>query len=60
MLAGQAMIYVCGVSGLARFVPVGALFDAGVAPFLVGDTLKILVGALVLPAGWAAVQQLRK
>jgi biotin transport system substrate-specific component len=60
MLAGQAMIYVCGLSGLARFVPVGALFGAGVAPFLVGDALKIVVGALVLPAGWAAVQQLRK
>jgi biotin transport system substrate-specific component len=60
MLAGQAMIYVCGLSGLARFVPAGALLEAGVMPFLVGDAVKIVVGALVLPAGWAAVQHFRR
>ena len=60
MLAGQAMIYVCGLSGLARFVPAGALLEAGVMPFLLGDAVKIVLGALVLPAGWAAVQHFRR
>jgi biotin transport system substrate-specific component len=60
MLAGQAMIYVCGLSGLARFVPTGALLETGIMPFLVGDAAKIVLGALVLPAGWAVVQHFRK
>jgi hypothetical protein len=29
-------------------------------PFLIGDAVKIVVGALVLPAGWAAVQHFRR
>jgi biotin transport system substrate-specific component len=60
MLAGQAMIYVCGLSGLARFAPAANLFELGVLPFLVGDAIKIALGAMVLPAGWVAVQHLRK
>ena len=60
MLAGQAMIYVCGLSGLVRFAPAANLFELGVLPFLVGDAIKITLGAVVLPAGWVAVQHLRK
>ncbi|HEX3245432.1 MAG TPA: biotin transporter BioY [Chloroflexota bacterium] len=60
MLAGQAMIYVCGLSGLVRFAPAANLFELGVLPFLVGDAIKIALGAMVLPAGWVAVQHLRK
>ncbi|MFN0073985.1 MAG: biotin transporter BioY [Chloroflexota bacterium] len=59
MIAGQAMIYVCGLSGLARFVPAESLLGAGVVPFLLGDAIKLALGALVLPAGWAAVQRFR-
>jgi biotin transport system substrate-specific component len=60
MLAGQAMIYVCGLSGLVRFAPAANLFELGVLPFLVGDAIKMTLGAVVLPAGWVAVQHLRK
>jgi biotin transport system substrate-specific component len=60
MVAGQAMIYVCGLSGLVRFAPAANLFELGVLPFLVGDAIKIALGAMVLPAGWVAVQHLRK
>jgi biotin transport system substrate-specific component len=59
MVIGQAMIYVCGLSGLARFVPADTLLNAGVTPFLIGDAFKIVTGALVLPAGWAVIQRFR-
>jgi biotin transport system substrate-specific component len=49
LLAGQALIYGCGLLWLRRFVPAGGLLVAGFYPFLVGDGLK-LVAALVLVA----------
>lgn len=60
MLAGTAVIYLCGVSWLAYSLGI-PLFDGsgkdafslGLAPFIVGDLLKLVVAAALTPAAWA-------
>ena len=53
MVAGNAVIYVLGVAWLARFVGgfSGAL-DFGMYPFLIGDAIKAVAAALLLPGTW--------
>ncbi len=53
MAAGSALIYVCGVVWLQPFM--GSLEDtlaAGVYPFLIGDAIKAVLAALLLPGAW--------
>ncbi len=50
LLAGWAWLVVLKTS------PVNA-FKAGVAPFIVGDIIKVLLAAAVLPTGWAILQR---
>jgi biotin transport system substrate-specific component len=45
MLAGTAAIYGCGLAVLAAYVPAGQLLPVGVAPFVLGDLLKIALVA---------------
>jgi len=54
MLAGSAVIYVFGLSGLSALTGLkgGALLTAGLTPFLLGDTLKLVLAALLLPVTW--------
>lgn len=55
MVLGNLVIYACGVSYLAMAAyggDVGAAVMAGAVPFLVGDGLKILLAAGLLPAAW--------
>ena len=51
---GTAAIYVLGASWLAVVLGVGPweAFVLGVAPFLVGDAVKALLAAGLLPAAW--------
>ena len=51
MLAGTVAIYVPGLIWLSGFVPSDRLLAAGVAPFLLGDIVKIALGSLLLEAG---------
>ncbi|WP_309086731.1 biotin transporter BioY [Chelativorans sp.] len=46
MLAGLAVVYGFGLLWLSLFVPVGQLLALGVAPFLLGDLVKIGVVAV--------------
>jgi biotin transport system substrate-specific component len=60
MIAGLAVVLASGVTWLALFArPAGlgfpAALNAGFYPFVVGDVLKILVGASVLPAIWKVI-----
>lgn len=48
MLAGTVAIYVPGLIWLSAFVPADRLLAVGVAPFLLGDIVKIAVGTLAL------------
>jgi biotin transporter BioY len=54
---GSVVILLCGWAWLARFAGPAAAFDAGVAPFLVGDLIKIALAAAVLPSGWAILRK---
>ena len=55
MALGSAVILFGGWAGLLRFQPPARAFALGVAPFLVGDAVKIALAAGLLPAGWALV-----
>ncbi|ODT57937.1 MULTISPECIES: biotin transporter BioY [Paracoccus] len=50
MIAGTVAIYVPGLIWLSAFVPADRLLAVGVAPFILGDMVKIAVGALALQA----------
>lgn len=56
-LTGNLIIYVFGIIGLMGATEMG-LADAvanGMAPFLIGDTIKVALAAGLLPAAWRLV-----
>ncbi|NYI08387.1 biotin transporter BioY [Allostreptomyces psammosilenae] len=57
MLVGNAVIYAVGVPYLAYAlqVPLAEAAALGMVPFLIGDALKLLLAAGVLPAAWKLV-----
>jgi biotin transport system substrate-specific component len=66
-LAGSIVIYAFGLPWLAIFLgAVGApndllyVINAGLAPFIVGDIVKAIAAAALLPAAWAGIGQLKK
>lgn len=54
MLIGLVIVYACGVAWLVNFVSFDRLVAAGIAPFLLGDLVKIALVA----AGASAVERL--
>lgn len=52
MLAGNAVIYLFGVSWLANFIGIENAVKSGILPFLYGDVLKIFVAAALIPVAW--------
>lgn len=57
MLLGSTVIYVLGALWLAHNLDVSAsqAVELGVAPFLIGDALKVVMAGLGLPATWRLV-----
>jgi biotin transport system substrate-specific component len=57
MVLGNVVIYAFGVAGLVASTGMGLAtgLAKGVAPFLVGDLIKIVVAAALLPAAWKLV-----
>lgn len=55
MLTGTAIIYTCGAGWLAIHLAtsLSEAVELGVAPFLIGDALKIAAAGLLLPSAWA-------
>lgn len=51
MLAGTVAIYLPGLLWLSAFVPAERLLAVGVLPFLLGDIVKIGLGAALIEAG---------
>jgi biotin transport system substrate-specific component len=54
---GTLIIYILGIAWLS--VVLGSLSQAvqyGLLPFLIGDAIKLIAAALVLPAGWKLVK----
>lgn len=54
MLTGTAVIYTFGAVWLAAdlSVPLAQAVERGVAPFLIGDTIKLAAAGLLVPAVW--------
>jgi len=48
MVIGNLMIYLCGLSQLSLFVGIERVFLLGMLPFLLGDSLKLVVAHRVL------------
>jgi len=59
MFAGNAVVLLFGAAWLARFVGVERAFTLGVAPFIVGDVVKTLIAAMLLPLSWRALGRSR-
>ena len=58
-LAGSAVIYAVGLPWLGLSLAqlglphsVNATLQAGLYPFIIGDTVKALIAAALLPAAW--------
>jgi biotin transport system substrate-specific component len=57
LVVGNVVVYAFGVTGLIASTGMGltTALAKGVAPFLVGDLIKIAVAAALLPAAWKLV-----
>ena len=58
-IAGSLIIYAFGVGWLwlTVFPDLGTSISKGMAPFLVGDTIKAVLGGLLLPGAWWLVDR---
>jgi len=57
-IAGTLIIYLCGVTWLS--IVLGNLNKAitlGVAPFLMGDAIKLIAASLILPTAWKLIKE---
>lgn len=54
---GSIIILLSGWAWLVSFVGPAGAWAAGVAPFLIGDVIKIALAAAVLPSGWALLKR---
>mgnify|MGYP005856299119 CR=1 FL=1 len=52
MFAGSIVIYLVGLSWLSFYIPKDKLLQAGLYPFVIGDLVKIVLAAVLLPSGW--------
>ncbi|HEY5445721.1 MAG TPA: biotin transporter BioY, partial [Pyrinomonadaceae bacterium] len=58
MSIGSIVILLAGWSWLVVLhTPPVAAFNAGVKPFLLGDVVKVILAAAVLPSGWAILKR---
>lgn len=59
MFFGELVIYACGIPWLMHTlgVDVQTALTYGLYPFVVGDTIKLLVAAGALPLAWAALRR---
>ena len=58
MFLGEVVLYAIAIPWLmqALDVPLGRALELGLAPFIVGDTIKLLAAAGLLPLAWRAVR----
>lgn len=52
MLAGEFVIYACGLMWLGAYVPVSSVLAVGLIPFLPGAAVKIAAATAILPGAW--------
>jgi BioY family. len=59
MVLANLVIYLIGATWLAFFIGAENALTKGVLPFLIGDAIKIVLAAAVLPGGWQVLKWLR-
>jgi biotin transport system substrate-specific component len=59
MFAGEIVLYTFGVCWLAIMTNIRIALAVGLYPFIVGDVLKVVLAAAVLPAGWKLLNYLK-
>jgi len=52
MILGNAAVYAFGIPWLAVYAGIELVLQLGFYPFLAGDLVKLIIGMLLLPAGW--------
>ncbi len=59
MFVGEVVLYAIAIPWLmqALDVPLGEALELGLAPFVVGDTLKLLIAASLLPGAWRLLRR---
>ncbi|MBZ9572166.1 biotin transporter BioY [Patescibacteria group bacterium] len=60
MLIGNIVIYLPGLLWLGKFIGFEKVLTIGLYPFLLGDLLKILLSAFLLPFGWKFITKRSK
>jgi biotin transport system substrate-specific component len=56
-LLGTIIVYACGITWLTIFLgSLSKAVAAGLLPFLIGDAIKLIAAALVLPGAWKLVR----
>lgn len=53
MIVGNLVIYAMGIAWLGNMVGYGTALQVGLLPFLLGDALKVALGAALLPLAWS-------
>jgi biotin transporter BioY len=56
MLVGNILIYLPGLLWLAKLVSWQKVLAVGLYPFIIGDAIKLLLAASILPLGWKLVK----
>jgi biotin transport system substrate-specific component len=59
MVIGNLAIYALGIAWLGAQIGYGTAVGVGLVPFLVGDALKVALGAALLPLAWSALGRRR-
>ncbi|MEW5796342.1 MAG: biotin transporter BioY [Candidatus Zixiibacteriota bacterium] len=59
MLAGNVVIFACGLAQLSMYVPAGSVLALGLYPFIAGGIVKIALAAVILPSVWKLVDRRR-
>lgn len=57
MAVGSLVIILAGWAWLSQFMPAVAALEAGVKPFIIGDIVKIVLAAALLPTGWKLLKR---
>jgi biotin transport system substrate-specific component len=60
MVIGNAVIYAMGVLWLTSFIGMEKALTLGMAKFLYGDALKLVIAACLMPVAWQLVKSTQK
>ena len=59
MVLGNIVIHTFGVLWLSFLIGLRQAIIVGSYPFIIGDVLKIILAAMILPAGWKLLEHVR-